>query len=157
MLPGAWCCCPAFTVTRAAYSVCLEGGGCDAWSGAPCGGRGGALVILLGPAVGLASAAPGVVAGPRLAAARGVSGRWGKADGGRAPRGPGAVGSGFQRPGAISSDGTRVSVANTADSSVTELNAATGALVKVITGSSYQFIGPRDISSDGTHVWGGQW
>ena len=37
--------------------------------------------------------------------------------------------------------------------SVTELNASTGALVQVITGSSYGFDSPDAISSDGTHVW----
>jgi DNA-binding beta-propeller fold protein YncE len=37
--------------------------------------------------------------------------------------------------------------------SVTELNAATGALVKVIRGSSYRFNGPAGVSSDGKDVW----
>ena len=36
---------------------------------------------------------------------------------------------------------------------MTELSASTGALVKVISGSAYQFNGPGAISSDGTHVW----
>ena len=37
--------------------------------------------------------------------------------------------------------------------SVTELNAASGALAKVIRGSRYGFDGPVAVSSDGTHVW----
>ena len=37
--------------------------------------------------------------------------------------------------------------------SVTELSASTGALVKVISGSTYRFDDPDAVSSDGTHVW----
>ena len=36
---------------------------------------------------------------------------------------------------------------------MTELDAATGALVQVINGSSYGFNGRGAIASDGTHVW----
>ena len=36
---------------------------------------------------------------------------------------------------------------------MTELDAATGALVQVLSGSSYGFNSPMRISSDGTHVW----
>lgn len=36
---------------------------------------------------------------------------------------------------------------------MTELSTATGALVKVIKGSSYGFDSPNAVSSDGTHVW----
>jgi hypothetical protein len=36
---------------------------------------------------------------------------------------------------------------------VTELSAATGALVEVITGSTYRFNDPAGVRSDGTHVW----
>jgi DNA-binding beta-propeller fold protein YncE len=36
---------------------------------------------------------------------------------------------------------------------VTELNASTGALVKVITGTAYAFESPTGISSDGKDVW----
>src|SRR5579863_9252342 len=67
--------------------------------------------------------------------------------------GPGVFGWGFNGPVAVSSDGTHVWVANFDSDSVTELDAATGALVQVITGSSYQFHSPAAISSDGTHVW----
>ena len=67
--------------------------------------------------------------------------------------GPRVFGWGFNTPGAVSCDGTHVWVANFGGDSVTELNAATGALVQVITGSSYQFRSPAAISSDGTHVW----
>jgi len=43
-------------------------------------------------------------------------------------------------------------VANRADS-VTELDAATGAAVQVISGSSYGFGEPDAIASDGTDMW----
>jgi DNA-binding beta-propeller fold protein YncE len=36
---------------------------------------------------------------------------------------------------------------------VTELDAATGALVQVLSGSDFGFNDPADISSDGTDVW----
>jgi len=36
---------------------------------------------------------------------------------------------------------------------VTELSASTGALVQVISDSSYGFNYPTAVSSDGTHVW----
>ena len=36
---------------------------------------------------------------------------------------------------------------------MTELSASTGALVQVISGSSYGFNDPDAVSSDGTHVW----
>jgi len=48
---------------------------------------------------------------------------------------------------------THVWAANGGGNSVTELDAATGALVRVITGTKYRFNGPYGISSDGTHVW----
>ena len=60
---------------------------------------------------------------------------------------------GFRQPDAIASDGTHVWVANNDGNSVTELNASTGALVKVISGSRYEFNDPDAIASDGTHVW----
>ena len=44
-------------------------------------------------------------------------------------------------------------MANFDGNSVTELSASTGALVQVISGSSYGFDAPAAISSDGTHVW----
>src|SRR6202042_1496013 len=53
-------------------------------------------------------------------------------------------------PGAISSDGADVWVANQTGDTVTEVSAATGRVTKVIsTGIST----PDGISSDGTHVW----
>ena len=60
---------------------------------------------------------------------------------------------GFNTASAVSSDGTHVWAANGGGNSVTELDAATGALVRVITGTKYRFNGPYGISSDGTHVW----
>jgi DNA-binding beta-propeller fold protein YncE len=59
---------------------------------------------------------------------------------------------GLATPVAISSDGTHVWVASQYGDSVTELT-ATGALVQVISGSSYAFDEPVAISSDGTDVW----
>jgi DNA-binding beta-propeller fold protein YncE len=44
-------------------------------------------------------------------------------------------------------------VANANGNSVTELSETTGALVKVIRGSSYGFDFPDAIASDGTHLW----
>ena len=61
--------------------------------------------------------------------------------------------SGIAVPTGIYSDGTHVWVANSAGDSVTELSAATGALVQVIGGSSYGFDEPDAIASDGTDVW----
>jgi hypothetical protein len=59
----------------------------------------------------------------------------------------------FNQPVAVSSDGTHVWVANDGTDSVSELDAATGALVQVISGPSYGFAQPDAVSSDGTHVW----
>jgi DNA-binding beta-propeller fold protein YncE len=66
----------------------------------------------------------------------------------------------FNRPDAIAADGTRVWVANYGSGvgnarggSVTELNAATGAPIRVLTESGYGFNGPSAIALDGTRVW----
>jgi streptogramin lyase len=67
--------------------------------------------------------------------------------------GPHVFGWGFNDPDAVSSDGTHVWVANSGGDSVTELDAATGALVKVILGARYQFNYPDAVSSDASHVW----
>jgi DNA-binding beta-propeller fold protein YncE len=60
---------------------------------------------------------------------------------------------GFASPNSVSSDGTHVWVADSYANAVIELNAATGALVKVLRGSRYDFLGPVGIDSDGTNVW----
>jgi hypothetical protein len=60
---------------------------------------------------------------------------------------------GLVSPTAVSSDGTDVWVANLNGNSVTELDASTGALVKVIDATKDKFDGPSAISSDRTHVW----
>ena len=65
---------------------------------------------------------------------------------------------GFDNPDAISSDGSHVWVANIetespGGNSVTELDASTGALLRVLSASSYGFDDPDAISSDGTDVW----
>jgi YVTN family beta-propeller protein len=52
------------------------------------------------------------------------------------------LGWGFDLPNALSSDGTHVWVANEGNNTVTELDASTGALVQVISGSSYGFDSP---------------
>ena len=67
--------------------------------------------------------------------------------------GPRVFGGGFTGPDAVSSDGTHVWVANQYGNSVTELDAATGKFVRVITGPAFGFNQPDAISSDGTHVW----
>ena len=84
--------------------------------------------------------------------AHAAGGAWGKAKQ-AALRGPHVFGWGFNRPAAVSSDGTHLWVADTSGDSVIELNAKTGALVKVITGSNNEFAEPRAASADGSHVW----
>ena len=59
---------------------------------------------------------------------------------------------GGQLPNAISSDGTDVWVTETGDQ-VTELSAATGEVVRTISGSNFDFDYPQSVSSDGTDVW----
>jgi DNA-binding beta-propeller fold protein YncE len=44
-------------------------------------------------------------------------------------------------------------VANSEGSTVTELSASTGRLVKAISGPRYGFDQPASVSSDGTNVW----
>ena len=62
---------------------------------------------------------------------------------------------GFNYPYAITADNLgHIWVANTSGSSVTELNAKDGSLVKVLSASSYGFIHPNAITSDNLgHVW----
>jgi hypothetical protein len=85
-----------------------------------------------------ATAAPSAAAVAASRAAAGLSG-------------PQVFGGGFNGAVAVSSDGTHVWVANSgANGSVTELDAATGAFVRVISGYGKA---PTGISSDGTHVW----
>jgi DNA-binding beta-propeller fold protein YncE len=48
-------------------------------------------------------------------------------------------------------DGTDVWVANMGG--LTELNAATGAPIRVVTGPSYEFDDPSAIAADGAHLW----
>jgi DNA-binding beta-propeller fold protein YncE len=62
----------------------------------------------------------------------------------------------FDQPSAITSDGTRVWVADYADDSVTEINASTGAVVRVINldnPSKPPVYGPWSIGSNGRFVW----
>ena len=67
---------------------------------------------------------------------------------------------GLDRPFGVASDRTHVWVVNNNGptspayiGSVTELRSSTGALVKDIDASSYQFNYPSEIASDGTYVW----
>ena len=60
---------------------------------------------------------------------------------------------GFDGVSAIGSNGTHVWVANSGNSSVTEINANTGAEENLLDGSKYDFDGPAHLSDDGTHVW----
>lgn len=55
-------------------------------------------------------------------------------------------------PWSVATDGSDVWVANEYDTSVTELSARTGVLVRVISGSAYGFYGPISIATDGTDV-----
>jgi DNA-binding beta-propeller fold protein YncE len=68
----------------------------------------------------------------------------------------------FSHPRAVAADGTHVWVADNCNGSwvancnghsVTELDAATGALVQVLNEPRYQFNGPSAVATDGTHLW----
>jgi len=59
----------------------------------------------------------------------------------------------FAGPDAIAADPARVWVANHGGNSVTELSAATGALIRVIAGQQFQLDGPVAIAADASHVW----
>ena len=116
----------------------------------------GALAVILGVAVA-ASPAQAAAGGTGTSAAKFAVTSAPALSPGTSPAGalsgPHVFGWGFNVPGAVSSDGTHVWVASFSGDSVTELDAATGALVQVITGPAYKFSGPEAISSDGTHVW----
>jgi DNA-binding beta-propeller fold protein YncE len=60
---------------------------------------------------------------------------------------------GFGGPHAVASDGTHVWVANSLGDSVSELDASSGALVRVLLASRFGFSMPDAVSSDGTDVW----
>ncbi len=64
----------------------------------------------------------------------------------------GAPGWEFSYPGAVAIAGSRVWVAN-ANDSVTEVSAATGALIRVISASRYRFDAPSGIAITGDTVW----
>ncbi len=53
----------------------------------------------------------------------------------------------------MSDDGTDLWVVNAGGNSVTELNATTGALVRVIKGSTYKLHGTAHLTSNGVDVW----
>ncbi len=59
----------------------------------------------------------------------------------------------FDEPDAIAVSGARVWIVNMASNSVTELNAKTGALVRVIDATSDAFHHPDGIAVQGSHVW----
>jgi hypothetical protein len=59
---------------------------------------------------------------------------------------------GFQDPVAIAAGAADIWVAN-GSGTVTELNASTSSLVRVVSGSSYQLSDPQSIALDGAHVW----
>jgi DNA-binding beta-propeller fold protein YncE len=54
---------------------------------------------------------------------------------------------------AITADGAHVWVANRGGGSVSEVDAATGAPIQVLTGPSYPFSGPEAIATNGTRIW----
>jgi uncharacterized small protein (DUF1192 family) len=59
----------------------------------------------------------------------------------------------FDEPEAIAVSGSRVWIVNMASNSVAELNARTGALVRVIDAKSDAFHHPDGIAVQGSHVW----
>ena len=59
---------------------------------------------------------------------------------------------GFNVVTAIASNGANVWVANSSGNSVTELDASTGAKVRLLHSSKFGFVGPAQLSDDGTHV-----
>lgn len=59
----------------------------------------------------------------------------------------------FSFPDAVASDGGDVWVANAYAGTVVELDAATGALVRVLAGTTYRFSYPDAVVTDGTDVW----
>jgi DNA-binding beta-propeller fold protein YncE len=59
----------------------------------------------------------------------------------------------FDEADAVATDGTNVWVTNYGGDSVTELTAATGALVQVNSSSAYGFDDPDAVATDGTNVW----
>jgi hypothetical protein len=63
--------------------------------------------------------------------------------------GPRVFGWGFDYPDAVVLDGRDLFVANGGDTSVTEINASTGALVTVISAPADQFSGPDAMVRDG--------
>jgi DNA-binding beta-propeller fold protein YncE len=69
------------------------------------------------------------------------------------PRDVRVPGEAFASPDAIAADRARVWVANNGGNSVTELSAATGALIRVISGQRYQLNGPVAISANADNVW----
>ena len=97
----------------------------------------------------------GPVAAVAILAAAAASG-WSSTGAAAVPagvKGPRVLGWGFNEPVGVSSEGGDVWVVNTAGDSLTELDAATGALVRVLSASSYGFDDPVAASSDGSHVW----
>ena len=64
-----------------------------------------------------------------------------------------SLGSSFSPPGAVAPDGRHVWVTSPGGGSVTELDAATGALVRVLKGHRYRFNQSHAAASDGLHVW----
>ncbi len=66
---------------------------------------------------------------------------------------PKVFGWGFCWPQALAVFGTHLFVANKFGDSVTELNASSGGLVKVISGPSYRFDDPVAITAAAGHLW----
>jgi len=59
----------------------------------------------------------------------------------------------FNSPDAVAVQGARVWVANGGGNSVTEINANTGALIRIISASRYQLNEPQAIAATGDKVW----
>lgn len=67
--------------------------------------------------------------------------------------GPGAARWSFRAPDAVAAAGTRIWVADQGASAVYELNARTGALIRIISSPRYRVGDPQSVAVDGGHVW----
>ena len=97
-----------------------------------------AALLLLG-AFPVVSAGAGITSGPSRAA--------------HSLSGVNIFGWGFSTPNSVAVDGTHVWVANSYTSTVVELNASDGSLVRFLAGATYRFSAPGSIATNGVDVW----
>jgi DNA-binding beta-propeller fold protein YncE len=60
---------------------------------------------------------------------------------------------GFSSPHGVAFDGAHLWITNLGGNSVTEIDPANGALVRVVSGAAYDFSSPQGIAFDGAHLW----